>query len=294
MTPCKRPNPNQEESGIDKNKRDIEIDLFWHILRTTSGYQSPRKSRFLVKNLPGWATCIYYVRLLGIIFKESIAAQKGPYDSRTWAKGSLSVIRLVESVGGKFQVSGLRGMYGQKGPFVYIANHMSLLDTFVLPCILVAFGQVTFVVKEGLLKLPVFGVIMRAVHPIAVTRRNPREDLKVVLTEGQELLSRGCSVIIFPQATRSDKFDAASFNSLGVKLARKAGVPVVPVALKTDFQQNGKIIKDIGRINPGRTLYLKFGEPMAVESIGQATHQKVVEFITQNLKSWGGRGSPES
>jgi len=178
-------------------------------------------------------------------------------------------------------------MSTQKGPLVYIANHMSMLDTLVLPCILLAFKEITFVVKESLLNYPVFGSILRAVNPIAVTRRNPREDLKVVLNQGKKLLSKGHSIVIFPQATRSDTFDAESFNSLGVKLARQAGVPVVPIALKTDFQQNGKIIKDMGPVNPRKTLYLKFGEPLAVEGGGQVTHRAVVAFIIKTLSAWG-------
>jgi len=265
----------------------MKIDPFWHILRTTFGYHSPPRFRFLVDNVPGWATCIYYIRLAAVVLTESMTARKGAYDGKTWASASLRVLRVVESAGGRFQVSGLASMAGQQGAQVYIANHMSLVDTMILPCILLAFKPIAFVVKDGLLTYPVLGWIIRAVHPIAVTRRSPREDLKTVLTQGQALLAKGKSVVIFPQATRNDTFDPVSFNSLGIKLARRAGVPVVPIALKTDFQKNGKIIKDLGPVDPRKTLYLKIGKPMVVEGGGQITHQKVVEFISQSLKAWG-------
>ena len=58
----------------------------------------------------------------------------------------------------------------------------------------------------------------------------------------------------------------------------RAGVPVMPVAIKTDFQGNGKLIKDMGPVDPSKTLYFKFGEPMAVEGKGREAHQYVVEF----------------
>ncbi|MBU0999635.1 1-acyl-sn-glycerol-3-phosphate acyltransferase [Patescibacteria group bacterium] len=266
----------------------MAIDSFWHILRTRSGYQSPRKPRFLVENLPGWAALVYYAQLLTVVWLESRIARKGLYDRKAWANGSLRVFRVVESAGGRFEISGLRSMIDYGGPVVFIANHMSLIDPLVLPCILLLFNTVTFVIKEGLLAYPVFESIMKAVDPIAVTRRSPREDLKVVLTQGQDFIARGHSVFIFPQATRSETFDAANFNSLGVKLARKAGVPVVPVALKMDFQKNGKFIKEMGPVDPKKTLYLKFGEPLMVDGSGQATHQKVIEFIAENLTAWGG------
>ncbi len=272
----------------------MNIERFWHILKTEFGYQSPRKHRFLVENLPGWATFIYYAQLFNIVFQESLTALKKTYDRKTWASGSLGVIKIVESAGGRFHVSGLKTLSRQQGPLVYIANHMSLLDTLVLPCILLSINPVTFVVKEGLLKYPVFGSIVKAIHPIAVSRQNPREDLKVVLNEGKTVISRGHSIVIFPQATRSTVFEAASFNSLGVKLARKAGVPVVPVALKTDFQGNGKIIKDMGAVDPKKELYFTFGEPMNVEGNGQATHQSVVRFISENLEALGVPVNPKA
>jgi len=265
----------------------MEREHFWHILKTDFGYQSPQKRCFLAENLFGWATFIYYTRLLKLICINSVIARRGNLDRERWANASFFVIKIVESVGGKFQVSGLEGVINQKGPWVYIANHMSLLDTFLLPCFVLAFSNLTFVIKEGLLRYPVFGEIMRAVNPIAVTRHSPREDLKWVLSKGQEFLSNGYSIVIFPQATRSAVFDAASFNSLGVKLARKAGVPVVPIAFKTDFHGNGKIVKDLGPVDPKKTLYIKFGSPMIVEGGGQATHQKVTEFIARNLSMWG-------
>ena len=190
-------------------------------------------------------------------------------------------------------MSGLKALDGCKGPVVYVANHMSLLDTLVLPCILLKFGKVTFVVKEGLLRYPVLGTIIRAIHPIAVTRKNPRNDFKTVMKKGQALISDGCSIIIFPQATRSASFNLTTFNSMGVKLAQRTGVPVVPVALKTDFQGNGRIIKDMGAVDPGKELYIKFGDPMFVEGKGQDIHKKVVKFIVENLKSWGVQVHPD-
>jgi 1-acyl-sn-glycerol-3-phosphate acyltransferase len=270
----------------------MEIDQFWHILKTNFGYQSPQSRGFLVKKFTFWATFIYYVQLLTIILIESITARKGVYEPKTWARGSLGVVKIVESAGGRLHVSGLKGLVDYQEPLVYIANHMSLLDTLVLPCILLALNRVTFVVKEGLLRYPVLGSIIRAVHPIAVTRQNPREDLKLVLNRGQALISQGCSIIIFPQATRSSVFDTSSFNSLGVKLARKAGVAVVPVALKTDFQGNGRIIKDMGSVDPSKEIYIKFGDPITVEGTGQITHRKIVAFIAENLTAWGATVNP--
>ena len=270
----------------------MKIDHFWHLLKTDFSYQSPQKRRFLVKKFPKCATLIYYIQLFFTILTESLTARKKLYEGKTWGKGSLRILKVAESAGGKFHVSGLKALDDLKGQVVYVANHMSLLDTPVLPCILLPFGKVTFVVKEGLLRYPVLGTIIRAIHPVAVTRKNPRNDLKAVMGKGRALIADGCSIIIFPQATRSATFDQTTFNSMGVKLAQRAGVPVVPVALKTDFQGNGRLIKDMGAVDPGKELFIKFGNPMFVEGKGQDIHKKVVQFIVENLKSWGVKVQP--
>lgn len=264
----------------------MNIDHFWHILKSDFEYKSPETYRFLVDRLPGWATFIYYLQLLRVILNDSLSARMNTYDDASWANGSHKVLKIVESAGGKFHVSGLRALADYKGPLVYIANHMSLIDPLVLPCILLSINKVTFVVKEGLLRYPIFGSIIRSTNPIAVTRKNPREDLKMVLNKGHAFISQGYSIAMFPQATRSSHFDAASFNSLGVKLAKKSNVPAVPVALKTDFQGNGRIFKDLGTVDPQKSLHLKFGEPISVEGNGQKTHQKIVRFISENLNKW--------
>ncbi|MBR2906159.1 MAG: 1-acyl-sn-glycerol-3-phosphate acyltransferase, partial [Lentisphaeria bacterium] len=53
---------------------------------------------------------------------------------------------------------------------------------------------------------------------------------------------------------------------------------------------SGKLVKDLGPIRRNRPVWFKFGEPiMSIEGSGKAEHGKIVEFITRNLKEWGGK-----
>ena len=267
----------------------MTVDQYLHTLRTEFGYTSQVRPRFFSRYLPGSLSVLYYFRLLYTLFHASFAARRGSLDNTKWAMYSYRVLRVVESVGGRVNISGLESVADQQGPVVYIGNHMSLVETMILPGIALAFNRVNFVIKEELRHYPIFGPIFRALGLIAVSRKNPREDFKVVLNEGHKFIDNGGSLIIFPQATRKVEFDEAVFNTLGVKLAFRAGVPVVPVAIKTDFHGNGKWIKDMGPIDPRQTLYFKFGKPLPVEGKSRDVHRQVVDFITQNLLAWGGR-----
>jgi 1-acyl-sn-glycerol-3-phosphate acyltransferase len=127
---------------------------------------------------------------------------------------------------------------------------------------------------------------MRSRDPVAVTRTNPRQDLKTVMEGGKERLANGISLIVFPQTTRYDVLRPEEFNTIGVKLAQRAGVPVVPLALLTDAWGVGKWIKDVGKIDPSRTVHLAFGEPIRVQGRGGEEHEAVIAFIQERLQAW--------
>ena len=171
-------------------------------------------------------------------------------------------------------------------PAVIIANHMSLLETAVLHAVMRPRIDFTFVIKRSLLNVKYFGDIMRSLEAIPVDRVNPRDDFKAVLTEGKERLSRGKCVVLFPQATRSETFIPANFNTIGIKLAKSAGVPVLPLALKTDFLGNGKLIRDMGPVRRKHEVYFEFAEPEMVTNSGKELHEKIIAFIQDRLNTW--------
>jgi 1-acyl-sn-glycerol-3-phosphate acyltransferase len=163
---------------------------------------------------------------------------------------------------------------------------MSMLETTVLPVVIQPIRPVTFVVKQSLLDYPVFRHIMRARDPIAVTQTNPRHDFNAVMQGGLERLQRGISIIVFPQGMRTHSFDPSQFNTIGIKLALRAKVPVVPLALVTDAWRNGKLITDLGRIDPAKRVRFAFGEPISVAGRGTDEHQAIIRFIEEKLREW--------
>ena len=270
--------------------KSMNFDQYLHTLRTTYGYQTQSRPAVLYSCLPGSRSVFYYISLLYTFLHSTFPARRGTLDRPMWARYSHRCLRVVESVGGSVNISGLESVANQQGPVVFIGNHMSLVETLILPGIVLAFrDDVNFVIKEELRHYPLLGSIFKALNLIAVSRQNPREDFKVVLREGHQILSEGGSVIIFPQATRRAEFDVQAFNTLGVKLAARAGVPVIPVAIKTDFHGNGKWIKDMGPIRHQKPLYFKFGNPIPITIKNKQAHQQVVECITRNLTAWGGK-----
>jgi 1-acyl-sn-glycerol-3-phosphate acyltransferase len=216
-------------------------------------------------------------------------AVSGRYGDDAWAGASRDIMRLLERCGARFHIAGLDHLRRHGGPLVFISNHMSTIETQVFPCIISPLMPVTFIVKRSLTTMPIFGPIMRSRDPITVGRTNPREDMVTVMTEGTKRLQEGTSLIVFPQATRHAVFQPARFNSLGVKLAKRAGVQVVPVAIKTDFWSPGRgWHKDFGPLHRDRPIHIEFGAPMTVEGNGKDQHEFIVDFIRSRTVEWGG------
>lgn len=214
------------------------------------------------------------------VLKGRNLAVKNRYDTSEWVNASYRILQNIEKSGGKVFIDGIDNISKVEGPAVFVSNHMSTLETFVFPCIIAPLKQVTYVVKESLVTMPLFGHIMRSRDPIVVSRKNSRQDLLNVISQGKEHIQKGISIVLFPEGTRQEQFDPEKFNTLGIKLAKEAGVPVIPVAIKTDFWGNGKLIKDIGPIRRKEPVCISFGEPISITGNGKAEHKQVIEFIS--------------
>jgi len=174
--------------------------------------------------------------------------------ARAWAK------TLLFFAGVKVKLQGEVGQIEPDSPYVFMANHQSAFDIFVL----LAGLPVPFrwVAKEELFKIPIFGPAMRRAGYIPINRANPRDAVRS-LNEAAKKIQEGVSVIVFPEGTRSEDGKLLPFKSGGFVLAIKSQVPIVPTALIGTFE-----IKPRGRfwVRP-RTAYIRFGDPIDTKGL---------------------------
>ncbi|MCD4769392.1 MAG: 1-acyl-sn-glycerol-3-phosphate acyltransferase [Bacteroidales bacterium] len=230
---------------------------------------------------------VFLIRFAGVVFRSRRLVFRGKYDRHQWSETSMDVLRLVEDSGGHFHITGFDNIRDLNEPVVFVSNHMSTLDSMVFPSLIAPFMDATFIVKDNLVDHPFFGPIMRSRNPIVVSRENSRRDLMEVINKGGESLKDNISVVVFPQSTRRTYLKLNEFNSLGVKLASKNRVKVVPMAIKTDYWRNGKVIKDLGQFDREQPIHIAFGKPVDTLPDAREAHKMVLNFIVSRLKSWG-------
>ena len=119
------------------------------------------------------------------------------------------------------------------GPCVFVANHVSFVDIWVLMATLP--GTVRFLAKKELMSVPLFGWAMKAAGHIPVHRQN-RSAAVGAFDEASEMIRGGTSAIVFGEGTRSRDGTLRSLKKGPFVLAIKAEVPVVPIFLHGTFE----------------------------------------------------------
>ena len=248
-----------------------------------SDLQLKKEPTWLARTIPGF---IFYANAVLSVIAASRRVSKGIYSTTNKIQSSLSILKSLEYLGVDVKIENQAILSRLQSPCVFVSNHMSVLETFLFPSLIMPYKAYTVVLKRSLMQYPVFKHVLRSLNPIVVDRTNPRQDFKTVMEEGLANLKNNISVLIFPQTTRDLFFNPKKFNTLGVKLAKRANVPVIPVAVKTDFWGMGRWLKDFGKIDPAKPVRVSFGEPVHIGGNGKTEHRSTVEFIGSKLEAW--------
>lgn len=254
------------------------------IIQEQDTYYSPTiQPRMFARRLP--SLYAYYVSLKEIISCSLSVKKCSPIEALpSILHHTAAIVHGFESIGIPFNIEGIQ--YTKEQPCVIIANHMSSLETIVTALFAGACYPVSFVSKRSVMSYPFFRVIFSKLYPLLIDRKNPREDFKTVLKEGEKILNLGRHVVVFPQGTRSYTCVPEDFSSIGVKLAKSAGYPIVPLAIKTDAWHVGPWIRDIGYIKRVPVRY-KFFPPIKVTSAtGKEEHMECVHSICTTVNTW--------
>ena len=166
---------------------------------------------------------------------------------------SSRLIRMVPGV--RFRMSGNSVEQPGEGfakPAVIIANHQSHLD---LACLMSLTPKLVFFTNGWVWKNPIYGYVIRKAefYPIA-------DGLEKNLDRIKDLVSRGYSLCVFPEGTRTRDGKIGRFHKGAFYVASELGLDVVPVFLhgadhvlpKTDFMlREGTVTMEVGqRIAP--------------------------------------------
>tara|TARA_R110001583_G_scaffold195118_1_gene369457 strand:- start:194510 stop:195289 length:780 start_codon:yes stop_codon:yes gene_type:complete len=145
------------------------------------------------------------------------------------------------------------------GPSVILSKHQSAWETMALQVI---FPPLCFVLKRELLRVPFFGWGLAQIPGIAIDRAAGKDALAQVVEQGRARLKEGFWVVVFPEGTRVAPGTTRRYKIGGTWLAKRAGVPIVPVAHNAgEFWRRNAFLKQPGEI------VVSIGPPIDVKGV---------------------------
>jgi|HubBroStandDraft_4_1064222.scaffolds.fasta_scaffold105049_2 1-acyl-sn-glycerol-3-phosphate acyltransferase len=158
------------------------------------------------------------------------------------------------------------------GGVLLIANHQSYLDPVLVAVHLRR--PVSFLAKSELFENPYFGWFIRMLHAFPV--RQGEGDVGAV-KEVIRQLEEGHVLNIYPEGSRTETGELAPFEKGVALVIRRAGVPVVPIAIEGSYAAWPKGDK----IFHAHPIRVKYGKPINFEG---KKSDEILETLQSRLK----------
>lgn len=165
------------------------------------------------------------VGLLTLILISPVVGHRARLEIKRWWSGVLLKLCGVEVSHSGAPLS--------QGPVLWVINHVSWLDIFAVNHVRAA----VFIAKSEIRRWPLLGWLVAGADTIFIERAS-RHAVQKVGRAMQDRFERGQVVGLFPEGTTSPGFDLLPFYANLFEPARRAGIPIQPVALL--FFHHGK------------------------------------------------------
>lgn len=131
-------------------------------------------------------------------------------------------------------------------PSIIAAKHQSAWDTFAF---LTFIDDAAYVIKKELVRIPVYGWLMKKAAMVPVDRTDGARALRTMVRTARDRLADGRHIVIFPEGTRTAPGTHRAYHPGVAALYTQLGVPVVPVALNSGvYWPRRSFLKRPGRI----------------------------------------------
>jgi 1-acyl-sn-glycerol-3-phosphate acyltransferase len=182
----------------------------------------------MIRSLITWFTTSILILFWLLLLSVSRLFDRDPVHYRTgflFRKLGKALTRVNPSW--KIHISG-EIISDPRRPYVVVCNHQSMAD---IPLISNLPWEMKWLAKIELFNLPILGWMLRLAGDISVDRKNPRSGAQALI-KAQRILEQKCSVMIFPEGTRTLDGRVRQFSDGAFHLAIKAKVSVLPLVIE--------------------------------------------------------------
>lgn len=190
----------------------------------------------IFKTLPAFLKAVSEIRRFNSHGPEILAARRAGDEEKTrkvmlsatseWAENTAKRLGIEIEVEGEENIPA-------SGPLLIVSNHQGYFDPVALYYAIQKF-QYGFITKSEFAKYKLLVDAADYSGALFLVRGGGREAIQT-LNNAAELFSRGYSIAIFPEGTRSHCAKMNEFKPGSFKFAQKARVPVLPVTINGSY-----------------------------------------------------------
>ena len=164
--------------------------------------------------------------------------------------------------------------------YVVVSNHQSLTD---IPLIAHLKLDTKWLAKAELFRVPLLGWMLRMAGDVPVERFDRRKSARALL-QCARYLRQHCSVVFFPEGTRSPDRQVLPFNEGPFQLAIREGIPILPLVVDGS---GAALPRDSWVFGKTQDIYLRILEAVSVDgwslkqvpALRDAVRQRIVDEL---------------
>ena len=157
-----------------------------------------------------------------------------------WSQYCLKIILSTKII-----IKGKDNMINNEKFFI-ASSHQSMFETFFLQTI---FNSPVFILKNELMRIPIFGWYLKKIGSISIKRdKITKDNLNFFEDISETIQNSKRPIIIFPQATRVLPEDRPPFKKGASRIYEKLNILCQPVAINSGYVWPKKGIKKTNKI----------------------------------------------
>lgn len=215
---------------------------------------------------------LIWLPFLGIIYLLDRDPVK--YKTGRWFR-RLGVAMTKVNPNWKLKIDGAT-ITNPRNPYVLVCNHQSMAD---IPFISHLPWEMKWVAKKELFDIPFVGWMMKMAGDIPVDRKAKSRRSKPLI-ESLSYLKNKCSVMFFPEGTRSLNGKVHRFNEGAFLLAVKAGIPILPLAIDGSHDC---LPKKSWIFQSSQVIKLRLLEPIQTQNLTRDDVDELTETVRQSI-----------
>lgn len=194
---------------------------------------------------------------------------------RTLLDGSTTVI--LWCLGVRYNIIG-EEKFPADGNFLFISNHRSNYDPIVQWTVFKRY-KLSFISKKENFKIPMYGRIIHRCCFMPIDRKSPRKAMETVNRAARLLTETENSVGVYPEGRRSKECHLLPFHSGVLKVAQKAGKPIVV----STIEGTENIFRNIKRLRK-TTVTIKILETIDAGRVKSEKTSELSEYCAGLMK----------